>query len=95
MLKGLIILGLVVLLIGFVINAIRKALGHFSNDAGTKNAPQNQQSNKPQNHEQNHTQNQMLPCKQCGTFVSTQESFSHKGAHFCSKECLDLSLKNG
>ena len=85
MLKGLIILGLIILLVGFVINAIRKALGHFSNQTNAKNTPQNQ----------NQTQNQMLPCKQCGTFVSIDESFSHKGAHFCSKECLDLSLKNG
>ncbi|MGX3044042.1 PP0621 family protein [Helicobacter sp. T3_23-1056] len=79
MLKGLIILGLIILLVGFVINAIRKALGHFQNEANPKNTPQNQ----------------MLPCKQCGTFVSIDDSFSHKGAHFCSKECLDLSLKNG
>lgn len=85
MLKGLIILGLTVLLVGFIINAIRKSLGHFRQNP--KNNPHS-----TQNSSQNQAQNQMLPCKQCGTYVSINESFSHKGAHFCSKECLDLSL---
>lgn len=86
MLKGLIILGLIVLLVGFIINALKKALGRFSDK-------QQNPHNTAQHHSQNKTQNQMLPCKQCGTYVSINESFSHKGAHFCSKECLDLSLR--
>lgn len=84
MLKGLIIVGLFALLVVFVINAIRKALGHFSSN--------NQARNYAEHKAQNETQNQMIPCKQCGTYIDMQDSFSHRGAHFCSKECLDLSL---
>lgn len=83
MLKGLIIVGLFALLVGFVINAIRKVLGHFGS---------NNQNSHPQHKAQNEVQNQMIPCKQCGTYIDTQDSFSHRGAHFCSKECLELSL---
>lgn len=82
MLKGLIIVGLFVLLVGFVINAIRKALGHF----GANNESKAQQARSAD-------KNQMIPCKQCGTYIDTQDSFSHRGVHFCSKECLELSLK--
>ena len=82
MLKGLIIVGLFALLVGFVINAIRKALGHF----GTNNESKAKQA-------LNADKNQMIPCKQCGTYIEAQDSFSHRGVYFCSKECLELSLK--